>query len=257
LKHRKILLAAATSFLLACAGPLAGANSASAAVSPSTIWITSCPVGVAPVIQNARTGGSNVASVAYTSTSDSLRIENTCGTTVNVQLGIGGSLGAPALVTPAGITLLLNRSDFTQLFFSNGLDNDTSVTLVFGGGGGGGGGGGSSSAPAAAPQTFELSLTPNDGTACSRSSESGSAGTWVNLPAANDCTPPATKPNAKLLGWATSPNFPVETAKRQVDNGWGTYETFNSDGQLTGVFIPAGGSTLVSAAGNLYSIWSD
>lgn len=120
-----------------------------------------------------------------------------------------------------------------------------------------GGGGGSSSAPAATPQTFELSLTPTDGTTCTNSSQSGSAGTWVNLPAANDCTPPASKPNANLLGWATSPDFPVPIAKRQVDNGWGAYETFNADGQLTGVFIPAGGATFLSAAGKLYAIWNE
>lgn len=119
------------------------------------------------------------------------------------------------------------------------------------------GGGGSSSAPAAALPNFELSLTTSDGTACSRSSVSGTVGTWLALPSANACTPPASKPSAKLLGWATSPGFPVAIAKRQVDNGWGAYETFNSDGQLTGVFIPAGGSTLVSAAGNLYAIWSE
>jgi hypothetical protein len=59
-----------------------------------------------------------------------------------------------------------------------------------------------------------------------------------------------------LLGWATSPNFPVEIAKRQVDNGWGAYETFNADGQLTGVFIPAGGATFLSTSGNLFPIWS-
>ncbi len=121
----------------------------------------------------------------------------------------------------------------------------------------GSGGGGSASAPAATPQTFELSLTPTDGTTCTSSSESGAAGTWINMPAANDCTPPASKPNAKLLGWATSPNFPVAIAKRQVDNGWGAYETFNINGQLTGVFIPAGGSTLVSATGTLHTIWSE
>jgi hypothetical protein len=77
------------------------------------------------------------------------------------------------------------------------------------------------------------------------------------LPEANDCTPPASKPNANLLGWATSPNFPVSIAKRQVDNGWGAYETFNDAGQLSGVFIPAGGATLISAAGKLYAIWSE
>lgn len=119
------------------------------------------------------------------------------------------------------------------------------------------GGGGSSSDSTAAPQTFELSLTPTNGTTCRNSSQPGIAGTWVNLPAANDCTPPATKPNAKLLGWATSSDFPVAIAKRQVDNGWGAYETFNDAGQLTGVFIPAGGATFVSAAGKLYAIWNE
>jgi hypothetical protein len=111
---------------------------------------------------------------------------------------------------------------------------------------------GSTSAP-----TFKISITPTDGTVCSKSSESARGGTWTTLPGASDCTPPATKPNAKLLGWATSPTFPIGIAKRQVDNGWGAYETFNADGQLTGVFIPAGGETLVSAAGNLYPIWSE
>ena len=137
MKHRKILLAAATSFLLACAGLLAGASSASAAVSPSTIWITSCPNPGAIVIQNAATGGSNVTSVAYTSTGDSLRIENTCGTDVDVQLGIGGSFGAPALVTQAGRTVLLNSSGYTGLMFSEINSTTTIVTLVFGGSGGG------------------------------------------------------------------------------------------------------------------------
>lgn len=132
-----------------------------------------------------------------------------------------------------------------------------SFTIVVGGGGGGGGGGGaSSSSSAPAPQTFELAFTPSDGTVCTRSSESGTGGTWISLPGASDCTPPATKPNAKLLGWATSPTFPVSIAKRQVDNGWGAYETFNADGQLTGVFIPAGGATFLSAAGNIYPIWN-
>ena len=130
-----------------------------------------------------------------------------------------------------------------------------SFTVVIGGNSDGGGG--SSSPTANAPQTFEFSLSPNDGTVCAQASEAGTAGAWISLPATGDCTPPATKVSSKLLGWATSPDFPVAIAKRQVDNGWGAYETFNDEGQLTSVFIPAGGSTLVSAAGNLFAIWSD
>lgn len=75
--------------------------------------------------------------------------------------------------------------------------------------------------------------------------------------AASDCTAPPSNPDATLLGWATTLDFPVDIAERQVDNGWGAYETFNETGQLTGVFIPAGGMTQVSAPNNLYAIWSN
>ena len=122
---------------------------------------------------------------------------------------------------------------------------------------GGGGNTPSSSSTSTAPQTFDLSITPTEGTSCSNTSPSGTSGTWINLPGADDCTVPPTNPGATLLGWATSPDFPIEIAQRQVDNGWGAYETFNADGQLTGVFIPAGGATFLSAAGKLYPIWSE
>jgi hypothetical protein len=122
------------------------------------------------------------------------------------------------------------------------------------GGGGGGGGASSSTAP---PQTFELSLVPSDGTVCSKSSQSGSEGSWITLPGTNACTPPRTKPNAKLLGWATSPTFSIDIATRQVANGWGAYETFNEVGQMTSLFIPAGSATYLSASGKLYAIWSE
>jgi hypothetical protein len=104
-------------------------------------------------------------------------------------------------------------------------------------------------------QTFELSFTPEDGTICSNSSQSGTGGTWVTLPGASDCTAPEMRSGATLLGWATAPNFPIDIAKRQVDNGWGAYETFDDTGHITSVFIPAGGATLLSAQGNLYPIW--
>ena len=123
--------------------------------------------------------------------------------------------------------------------------------------GGGGGGGGSSTSSSSTSQPLDLSIIPTDGTSCSNTSPSGTSGTWINLPGASDCTTPPTKSGATLLGWATTPNFPVDIAQRQVDNDWGAYETFNADGQLTGVFIPAGGATFLSAAGKLYPIWSE
>jgi hypothetical protein len=99
-------------------------------------------------------------------------------------------------------------------------------------------------------------LTPTDGTRCANTSQSGVSGGWVTLPGPKDCTPPSNRAGATLLGWATSPNFPVALARRQVDSGWGPYETFTSSGQLTGVFIPAGWSTLLTSSGPLYPIWS-
>ena len=101
-----------------------------------------------------------------------------------------------------------------------------------------GGGGGSSSSESAVPETFELALNPTDGTSCNTSAETTTGGSWVTLAAADNCTPPATQPNALLLGWSTTPDLPVAIAQRQVDNGWGAYEIFNDSGQ-----------------GNLYAIW--
>ena len=97
-----------------------------------------------------------------------------------------------------------------------------------------------------------------DGVRCDFGSVEASIGSWIELPAASDCsvTPRAgdTSEDSTLLGWATSADFPVEIAQRQVDNGWGAYETYNDDGQLTGVFIPAGGFTQISGPTNLFPI---
>jgi len=118
------------------------------------------------------------------------------------------------------------------------------------------GGDSSFSTTTSQPQPVALSINSGDGSSCRQSSESGFAGSWMNLPGADDCTAPATKPGATLLGWATTPNFPVDIAQRQVSNGWGAYEMVNDEGRLTAVFIPAGGATFLSGDGNLFAIWS-
>lgn len=100
-------------------------------------------------------------------------------------------------------------------------------------------------------------LTLSLSSSCASGNPTGNLGTWIQLPASKDCTPPVDGPDATLLGWSTSRDFPVAIAKRQVDNGWGAYETFNGDGQLTSVFIPAGGWALVSSPNNLFAIWSE
>ena len=146
------------------------------------------------------------------------------------------------------------------------LSNGTYVVYFVGPGGGGSTqnaagsftvivGGSSSSTEVAPAPTFEIALTPTDGTTCVNSKESAMGGTWLTLPGANDCTPPATKAGATLLGWSTTPDFPLDIARRQVANGWGTYEIFNDAGRITAVFIPAGRATFLSGTNTLYAIW--
>lgn len=114
---------------------------------------------------------------------------------------------------------------------------------------------GSANQPA---RTITLALTLPAGVQCSSSSLTTS-GPWIQLPSAGDCSVSgrASDTNPLLLGWATQKDFPVEIAQRQVDNGWGAYETFTGERQLTGVFIPAGGYTAVTGDTNLYPIWSE
>ena len=195
-----------------------------------------------------------------TSAADNVWMSVTYGNGLFVAVSISGTADR-VMTSPDGITWTTRSpaadNDWMSVTYGNGLfvavsDTGTGNRVMTSGTLGGGGASGS-----LPTQAFELSLTPTEGTQCTNSSQSGISGTWITLPGPNNCTPPASKPSAKLLGWATSPNFPVGIAKRQVDNGWGAYETFNADGQLTSVFIPAGGSTLVSAAGKLYTIWSE
>lgn len=134
----------------------------------------------------------------------------------------------------------------------------SSGAISIGSGGGGGGGGGTSSAAAvSAPVEVSLSLDlAASGASCKEgSAASGLVGTWLALPSAGDCTS-KTAPDAKLLGWATTADFPVEIAQRQVRNGWGAYEMFDNEGRMTAVFIPAGQATFVSGSNSLYPIWA-
>ena len=109
------------------------------------------------------------------------------------------------------------------------------------------------------PATATVSFILPSIISCSFDAVEASSGAWVQLPDAGDCmiTTRTTDSQPTLLGWATNADFPIDIAQRQVDNGWGAYETFNSNGQLTGVFIPAGGYTLISNDTNLYPIFSN
>ena len=106
----------------------------------------------------------------------------------------------------------------------------------------------SSSASAEVP-AFTVSLN-SDGATCASSLDHQSQGTWATLPSAAECT----RVGQTLLGWASTSDFPVAIAKRQVDAGWGAY-----DGPIDGrrmIFIPAGRPTLISGDCALHAIWS-
>ena len=175
----------------------------------------------------------------------------TAPTTVNATAGV-------ATFTVTGSTAGFATILFSASKTSGGNVTVTSILTVTGGGGGSGGSGSASSAAAAsAPVEVSLSLDlAASGASCTEgSAASGSVGTWLTLPGADDCTS-TTTPNAKLLGWATSADFPVAIAQRQINNGWGTYELFDSEGRMTAVFIPAGQATFVSGPNSLHPVWA-
>ena len=134
------------------------------------------------------------------------------------------------------------------------LAANISVTI---GAGGGGGGGASSGTAANTPVEVSLSLDLGaSGASCTEgSAATGTTGSWLKLPGAGDCSS-KTEPKATLLGWATTADFPVEIAQRQIKNGWGAYEMFDSEGRMTAVFIPAGQATFVSGPNSLHPVWA-
>ena len=87
-------------------------------------------------------------------------------------------------------------------------------------------------------------------------SQSATIGSWYQLPASVDVVGVGENAGKTFLGVATSENFPVAIAQRQVDNGWGVYEIYDADGRLESVFIPAGKSLHLTAAPRLHAIWS-
>lgn len=73
----------------------------------------------------------------------------------------------------------------------------------------------------------------------------GRGGTWVQL-TDSGCVPPTD--GATLLGWATSPDFPVARAR----NGVAVDEAFDG---VRMIFIPLNGYTLLTGDNSLYPIW--
>lgn len=120
--------------------------------------------------------------------------------------------------------------------------------IIWGGASGGNssGGRGNSSSTVSIPR-FTLSSSASDRGTC-WPTVSGVGGSWVQV-TASGCTPPTGRAGATLLGWATSPAFPVARATDGVA----------VDDEIAGVrmiFIPVDGYTFLSGDNTLYPIWS-
>jgi len=91
---------------------------------------------------------------------------------------------------------------------------------------------------------------------CTGGNPSGYTGSWLALPSADECTQTGTdaRTDAVLLGWSTSPNFPVARAQDQINRSWGVID--EEIGGIRMIFIPGGMSTFVSSSNTLYPIWS-
>ena len=95
--------------------------------------------------------------------------------------------------------------------------------------------------------TFTLTSNSTDRGTC-WPTVSGLSGAWVQLTDAG-CTPPSGQESATMLGWATSPDFPIDRARNQVV----VDEEFNG---VRMIFIPVNGYTLLSGDNTMYPIWS-
>lgn len=217
-----------------------------ASASPST----SVAVGSAVTLSVTCYNGANAVDTTFT------------GSITATASAMGGSVNvnAPTTATAVAGVATFNVTGSTAGF--------ATVTFVANKTGGGtvtvirpltvtGGGGGSSSSAAAASAPVEVSLSLDlaaSGASCKEgSAATGVMGSWLFLPAADDCSS-TTDPNAKLLGWSTSVNFPVQRAQSQVDNRWGAIDEIFDGVRM--IFIPAGHATFVSGPNSLYPIWA-
>lgn len=146
--------------------------------------------------------------------------------------------------TPSALAI---SPDGTRAYVVNSASNSVSVIDLTDG---------SSSSGGSQAVNYTLSLSAGDGASCAPSEVSGRQNNWVTLPESRACTNTTRSGASVLLGFATTPDFPVDIAQRQVTHGWGAYELFNERGEITAVFIPAGGATLMTGTRTMYAIWS-
>lgn len=265
--RRLLGLITATAFV---GGSIALATPAGAAQVGSITVANGTPSGNQVCDNNQGVGSYNVTNSGgatqfgnYTFTgtsSDVVLVTNNCQ---NAGSDIAGQLwviqnSVPTQVPNNGgtINVSLSAGNFGLYTLNSGGSLVSSYYVqVSGGGGGTPSGGESSLAPAPVLETLTLQVSTSD-TTCTGGSPTGYTGSWLQLPAADACSQsgPDANPNARLLGWATDPIFPVSVAKEIVDLKYGPIDGYFYGMRM--IFIPAGGWTYVSSSNNLYPIWS-
>lgn len=108
-----------------------------------------------------------------------------------------------------------------------------------------------------APQSVNVDIGLDTGEIPAPWSGETTSGSWLSLPATSEVSGTGDNAGKRFLGVATSEDFPVDIAQRQIDNRWGVYEIYGDDGSLKSVFIPAGYSMHITAAPRVFAIWSN
>ena len=190
--------------------------------------------------------GQQLRDIVISEISDRLYVTDVAADNLIIQRLSSGETLTTIGVGSAPTSVAINSSQ-TRAYVVNNSSNTVSVVDLTDG---------RAPSDATADSPIAIQLDPGSDATCSVGDVQALRGRWVALPKSDSCTRLDHDPNSVLVGWATRADFPVDIAQRQVDNGWGAYETFNDDGRLTGVFIPAGGATVISAPGRLHAIWS-
>ena len=246
--RRKFTAIVVSSAVLLGAGVVAAAPAQAATNYTTTITCSSGTLVWSS--DNIATATNDTITITNSTSVGLARTALTGGTGINSLAAAGPMSSGTLTVTGlSGGTLTLQQDP-------NGACSGATTTLTFSGGSSGGGGG-SSSSGSATPVTETLSLSvAASGATCTGGNPSGTSGSWLTLPGADQCSQsgPTAKAGSKLLGWATSANFPIARAQAQIDKKWGVIDEV-IDGQRM-IFIPGGMATFVSGSNNLFPIWS-
>lgn len=233
--------------IYAITGGLPG-GSALASEMPSSATLSALPISV---------GGAGMANVGTLSVLFTSPAQVTAGTSYAIVTSVDRSSGSnyrwhvEAAPTGNQTFFLSGGGDWEIANFPVGAYTtwvDTSLATGGGGGGssnGGNVGGGSSTLDETQWQLRFISNGTNVG-----SLVSPGGALWMELPRLVSTE----RTGERFLGWATSPDFPVMVADKQVAAGHGVIDDFFNGERM--IFIPVGGSALISGDNQLYAIWA-